>query len=389
MHIIHINFSLERSIDDKLAHQAEAARALGLPIDFVAYSRTTAPRAGTKYRMLGLPGKRLGRYLGPKLLWPIRLRRAVHACDWNTYDVIVMRYPKLPLGWTHFLARTQKPAITEHHTDEVAEVRGQGGFIRRMATIAEISMRKRFLRRVAGIIGVTEEIVSGLRKDAPDVPSAVIANGVAVDAIPLTGFLPFDGERLALVFMASRFSPWHGLERVLEGLDRYRGPVRIELSVIGSVSNALRRRACRSEREGIRIRCTGPLCGAELDETLGRATLAFASLALYKNGLRQACPLKAREYTARGIPFVFGYEDPDIPDDCPFVLRVENNDTPLDMREVIRFAKKVSGTSEVSRSMREHALLHMDWSSRMRAMYDFVNRVHAGQRSSRDGLVGV
>ena len=368
--IAHVDFTVDQSVDRKLDRMAAAARALQLPMDFIVYSAVTAAGKTENIRIRRLPGAGLGRSISAKLQWPFRLMWAARELGHGGYRAIILRYPKLPFGWRSFLRRAGVPVITEHHTDEVAEIRGSGGWVHRAASALEKHVRAGFLRKVSGVIGVTPEITERIHAEAPQAFSATMTNGVDVASVPATGFVPFDGTVLRMVSVASEFVPWQGLDRLLNGMLTYPGAVRLELVLIGAVPEKLKELVARSNRRpGMAVHCPGPSYGPELDARLGSANLAIASLALFRKQMVQACPLKVREYMARGIPFVYGYNDPDVPEDSEFALKVPAEDQPVNMEEVIRFAVRSARSPDLACRMRSYAHDVMDWRGKVKALY--------------------
>ena len=382
--LVHVNFTVDRSVELKLERMAAAARALRLPIDFRVYSAAGEPVRKENFILRRLPGGRLFGGLAARFQWPFRLIWASRDLGPSRYGAVILRYPKLPFGWRFFLRRAGVPVITEHHTDEVAEIRGAGGWVRRAAAAVERHWRAGFLRRVSGVIGVTPEITERIRAEAPQAFSATMTNGVDVAGVPATGFVPFDGTVLRMVSVASEFVPWQGLDRLLNGILTYRGPVHIDLVLAGSVPAALAGliRRCTG-RPGVTIQCPGLVFGSELDTWLARANLAIASLGLFRKQMNQACPLKVREYTARGIPFVYGYEDPDLPEDVGFAMRVPNDERPVDLDAVIRFAARTAGETDLPGRMRAFAGQHMDWSGKIRILQDAARRAVGNEKGHK------
>ncbi|MNP61531.1 hypothetical protein D3C76_1567280 [compost metagenome] len=52
--------------------------------------------------------------------------------------------------------------------------------------------------------------------------------------------------------------------------------------------------------------------------------MAIGPLALYRRGMKEASPLKVREYLAYGLPVINGYVDTDFKEEVPFILRIPN-----------------------------------------------------------------
>jgi hypothetical protein len=109
---------------------------------------------------------------------------------------------------------------------------------------------------------------------------------------------------------------------------------------------------------------------------MGKMNLAISTMALHRKRMTEACSLKTREYTARGIPFVLAYEDPDlamVEEERKFFLSFPNDDSPFSFDRIIDFARSITESGEsISAYMREYAFQHMDWGSKMRAYVEFV-----------------
>jgi len=88
--------------------------------------------------------------------------------------------------------------------------------------------------------------------------------------------------------------------------------------------------------------------------------------------MKQACPLKVREYTARGVPFVIAYDDIDLEDNLPFYLRLPSDNSPIDMEKIVRWADNVLKDKDIPFYMREYALNKMDWRVKMKQLKDFL-----------------
>jgi hypothetical protein len=267
------------------------------------------------------------------------------AIDFDPYDIVVLRYPRVDdLACRGFYESLGHKIITEHHTNEVFQLlhswKLDPSFLLRF--ILENKNASPMLSRVAGLIGVTDEIRKlELEKSGPK-PSAVISNGISTDDVEFTSFTPYDGKKLKMICIVSAFAPWHGLERLLSGLRLYSGSVHVAVCLLGNIGSVYLKEIKKIHNPHVTIKMPGMKYGAELSKYFYESTIAVSSLALYKNRMNEACVLKSREYVARGIPFIYAYNDPDIPDDCRFALKLPNNGTPVDLNKVIDFAGTVA-----------------------------------------------
>jgi glycosyltransferase involved in cell wall biosynthesis len=367
--IAHVNFAVEESVDCKLERFAAVAKSM-VVVNISQHAKTCSKG---NYLVYSMPGSWLDKKHAPKIQWLFRLFFAAVVVRRLCPDVVILRYPKLPFGWRYFLKWIRVPVVTEHHTDEVAEIIGNGSLIRRAAAGYERFVRKRFLNHTAGIIGVTPEIVKLVKKLNPGVPSCVISNGIDVDSIPMQAITPFNGFELIMIFVASEFVYWQGLDRLLRGMLEYSGDVKLELRLVGVVGDeyqSLIQQLNRLPRR--KIYCSGAVYGDELNKYFSGVHLAIGTLGLFRKGMEQACTLKVREYIARGMPFVYGYEDTDLGADFEYALRLANDETPVDIPELIAFVKSLSQKQDLPRQLRQYAESHLDWRAKQEAMIRFV-----------------
>ncbi len=355
-------------IEAAVAGQANAAAAMGAPLDVIVVSEADAGlRNSVRFARSTLTGSRAQ--------W-FKARAIADAVDLDAYDVVFVRYPTaIDLDPLALLRGRRSRVVTIHHTKEIEETRSVGESMGvRMRAAMERVQGRRLLERVDGVIGVTDEIRRYEVERARRVmPSVTITNGIDVQMVPTTGFVPFDGEELHLAFIASADASWHGKDRILAGIDAYTGPVKLHLHVVAPTTE----RPGSIERRGsATVHHHGILRGSDLTRVYERSTVAVAGLAQSRRGLRVACTLKVREYVARGLPFVLGHQDADVNDDSPFVLRVADDETPLDMERVVDFCQKTAEIApELVRQMREFAELRLDWSHRVRSMVGFAQQV--------------
>jgi hypothetical protein len=121
----------------------------------------------------------------------------------------------------------------------------------------------------------------------------------------------------------------------------------------------------------------GTLVPEEYDPILRRADVAIGTLGLYKKGMAQACPLKVREYLARGIPTIIGYKDTDFTEPAPFLLQVPNGATGVASSRA-RIADFVERSSRVS--VPRAAIEHLDVSVKEARRLRYINLVASGSR---------
>jgi hypothetical protein len=375
-------------VEHKIRSQAAALDELGVE-NFDIYVINTE-RNGADGRIRYLQVDR--RWAGDGLALAFRrfqlIKRTV-PCE--RYDLLYLRYPLADLAGPAF-AR-EYPTVTEHNAMEVRELVASAHSPElapplrayRLANAPiEAVIGPRVLRRCRGLVAVTDEIRGyELGRLVTTVPSLTVANGIDVDRVTHTRFAPFRGDCLRIVFIGGRNSPWHGLDRLLCSLSWYKGSVTVECNLVGDL---VLPRVLPTLPDTVRIHTHGVLTGCQLDALMEQMNLGIGTLALYRKGLTEACTLKVREYTARGLPFVLAHKDHDlhdVPEATRFFLPVGNDEAPIDMDRVLSFAERVSRLEleeTLSSEMRSHARAHMDWTEKVRSLLVFLTAVTAQEK---------
>ena len=105
------------------------------------------------------------------------------------------------------------------------------------------------------------------------------------------------------------------------------------------------------------------------------ADVAIDALGLYKKNIQEACSIKGAEYCANGLPIVFGHRDVRFSDDTPFIFRVPNDDTPIDIFAVIEWFNILSKDKDYKKKICEYARDNLTWDSIMKPVVDYYNSV--------------
>ena len=104
----------------------------------------------------------------------------------------------------------------------------------------------------------------------------------------------------------------------------------------------------------------GAIYNEELEAEYAKADIAIGVLGMYRINMENASPIKTKEYCARGIPVIVGREDLAFDKDFDFVCKVPNNDTDIDIEEIIRFYTRFKENSS-SEKIRQYALDYLTW----------------------------
>lgn len=191
-------------------------------------------------------------------------------------------------------------------------------------------------------------------------PTIRISNGIDFDSVPLKSETPLPDNELHLIAVAT-IHPWHGFDRAIRGLAAYYEHPRqkeVFLHIVGQgvpeVTDEYHRLVQESGLKD-RVIFHGTLFGEALNEVFNQCQLGIGSLARHRSGITHLKSLKNREYTARGIPFVYSEIDDDF-EQMPYKMKVPADESPLNIQQLIDFRESVSQSSREIRNSIEQTL---------------------------------
>ncbi|TDT43446.1 glycosyl transferase family 4 [Halospina denitrificans] len=243
------------------------------------------------------------------------------------YDALVLRYQSCDPFQLLLVLKSKKPVYFVHHTFEEDELSLRGDSLVNVRKSIEIFLGRRAIKKARGVVGVTNEIANYEKKRAsvPDKPSFVYPNGVSKSSVPvkdLRGNIP------ELLFVASTFSCWRGLDLLIESVEA--SSDQFVLHLVGEVLELEEERA----RNDVRIIVHGVKTESEIREIAQSCWLGLASFALYRKGMKEGCNLKVRDYLGMGLPVYGGYREV-FPDSFPFFVQ-----GPPSITNILAFAHK-------------------------------------------------
>jgi len=363
-------------IAKKIKEKADIAKKLGLDIDFYYINPDKhEENNNANFFLLKKSYFKKNNSIN-KILFKVNAFKNIEKMIFlNKYDYLILRYPLVDSRFLAFIRKYGYKIISEHHTNEVAELFSTSRFVDKIRAYNELLFSKKYLSNVKGIIGVTNEItkLEVEKSGKKDIPNITISNGINTENIKFTQFKKFNGKVLDIIFVASYFYPWHGLDIVLTKLKKYNGNIKINLHLIGDVSDKDNNIINSINKSNVEIILHGKLYGKDLDDLFAISTIAISTIAISTKKMEEACPLKTREYIARGIPFIYGYKDTDLNGSEKFALKIDKDN--FDIEQIIDFAKRVSNEKELSLDMRKFAKQKLDLSVKIKKMYNFAKEI--------------
>jgi glycosyltransferase involved in cell wall biosynthesis len=259
----------------------------------------------------------------------LRLQRAAAAV---VPDLVYLRYDLFlpPLG----ALVSRFPTAVELNTDDRQEAR-QRELRPRSAALYNEFNRWRILTRAKGIVCVTNELAESALIRSYGKRTVVISNSVDLDELrPLPAPA---GERARAVFLGSRNLFWHGVDKIMVLAEAM---PELDFDIVGYGRNDL------PSAVPANVTAHGPLRRHEYEPIVARADVAIGTLALHRNQMEEACPLKVREYLGYGLPVVIAYEDTDFIGERPwYLLRLPNTQSNVrdSIPEIREFVARVRG----------------------------------------------
>jgi glycosyltransferase involved in cell wall biosynthesis len=219
--------------------------------------------------------------------------------------------------------------------------------------------------------------VSGEKNPNVDEKFILINNGIQLDDVKIKKEKKKNYLNLLSI---AHMGFWHGYDRIIKGLYEYykTNPEKeIYYHCVGEGSDLenLKTLVRKLSLEKYVI-FHGTKTGEDLDKVIDECDIALGSLGFHRTGLTGGSPLKAREYCARGIPFVIAYEDWDFPETFPFVYRIPKDDTPVDVSQVIKWYENlIKEHPNYSMDMRRYAEENLSWDAKMKPVIEKIKEL--------------
>ena len=184
----------------------------------------------------------------------------------------------------------------------------------------------------------------------------------------------FDKE-LNLIGLAN-IQPWHGFDRVIEGIQLYKGVKTIKFHIVGTGPELVHLQALVSKYKlENQVLFYGHKTAVALEAIFSTMHIGVANLAFHRmqvsNGETSA--LKSREYAIRGLPFLIGYLDRDFPTDFPYKFQVDANETPINIEDLITHYSALRIKNETFETdLQQFAISKLGWKNKLSGVVDYI-----------------
>jgi glycosyltransferase involved in cell wall biosynthesis len=208
-----------------------------------------------------------------------------------------------------------------------------------------------------------------------DIPVLFIQNGINAGDLPVRNIVRKQGVNFLCV---SGMAAWHGLDRFIRGMGNYynslSAPDEIFLHLAGE-GPANRELKQLASDLGIAnyVFFYGNRAGHDLDPLFDKADIGIDSLGAHRRGYNESHSIKAREYAARGLPFITSGNDVDFPPGIEFALRVPPDESPVDIIAILKFYRKTV-KNDYRMEMRAYAEKNLSWNVKLDPVIKYIKR---------------
>lgn len=365
-------FNLKKKFNGQLA----AFRSLGYDVYYIGYDRNHLylihDDDKTEY---GNTHFRIPSYLHTQFYNDLH-KAAIKVIKEVGIDIVYWRSAPL-FGSSCKLAETAKKAgaklIIEIPTFPPNQENNYTG-VRKLFSLYEDHFVERFHLSIDAYVVIGEDS-GGEYKGKPAIN---IDNGIDVNSVPVRK--PVNEKDTIHILALASMCYWHGYDRLIKSLAEYKGNQKVIIHMVGGNDGG-----CLPEWKELthqlnlddKVIFHGQMSGKELDEMFDLCDIGVNSLAMYKKGFNVTMELKAREYIARGLPFVCAVDDPALSyAEKPMWLKVANDESIPDMNEIIGFALKMKSDPSHVQILRKLAEEHMTWEQQYKKVFEQLEGVN-------------
>ncbi|WP_434290094.1 glycosyltransferase [Clostridium botulinum] len=207
-----------------------------------------------------------------------------------------------------------------------------------------------------------------------DIPVCNIGNGIDVKNINKKNNIRKITDKEINLIAVANISFWHGYDRLIKGLAEYYKKehiYKIKFNIIGD-GNEIRTLMdiVENENSNTYVKFLGVKKGKELDEIFNSCDIGVGSLGMYRKGLIDGSELKNREYCSRGLPFIFAYDDKDFQQNFKYCMKVNNDNSNIDINSIIEFYEDLKTDNNVIDNMRRYAEENLTWEKKMMSILE-------------------
>ena len=293
----------------------------------------------------------------------------------NSYSLIYIR--SAPLNRYAYqlfkVASSKSKIVVENPSYSKVGTEKSQSILRSIYGIYSGALKKKISKYVDLYVLIGEKDDRFLMRPAININNAVSLNGVNIKK----DITPTDGK-IHILALAS-MSEWHGYDRLIRGIAQMKEEDRRQyvVDMVGDEGDgSLTKWKELSNKLALQdvVQFHGRKSGDELSYFFDIAKIGVSSLGFYRTGFTTGSVLKLREYMARGIPFIYAHDDPDIDECMDWCLKIPNDSTPVNMENVSMFIERIEKIPNLSERMRTYAKTEMTWEAQLQKVFEELDK---------------
>lgn len=298
-------------------------------------------------------------------------------------DYVYIRKSLFTLDFVSFIKKIKKINIHNKIIIEIPTYPYDGEIISSGIKMWPLLLKDRIARKYLQTYVDYLAVIGRANDKIWNIPVIHICNGVQMDKIRLRVPQNNSEESIKLV-CAANFSQYHGIDRLLKGLECYYrndGDKKVEVHLAGDGPElqSLKNIVDKSDYLKPYVIFYGKLNSNEINELYDKCDLGIVTLGYSRIGLDYNTTIKSKEYLAAGLPFIVD-TDIDVLDsdkNYPFIYKVEYGESELNIGDIIEFYEKnitydLNNRVRIADEMRELAQECADFEINMQKVIDVI-----------------
>lgn len=286
----------------------------------------------------------------------------------NNFDVIIGRFNGLSPFFKRAFKNKNFTLITEYHTLIEAEFYSNKR--------PELALLYKFSKKISdsiidGKICVTNEIA---KSEFFNKPIKVIANGFEIQNNEIPCFKIFDNRNINLFISCSEYRSWHGIERLFKSVLNW-NITNPELYICIDIVGDIKIEDFNRQLIPKNVEFHGLKSNEEILKLAQNSNFGISTLSLYKKQMFEACPLKSRDYISIGLPFLYAYDDVDIPLNNIFGLKIPNDNTLIDLESIIDWLNYIKFNLTKFKLDWISLKKNISWEQKLKNYLDFITDI--------------
>ena len=361
-------------ISKKILYQVAALKKLGVEVEIccekIEYNKIFRKIFNTNITL----EKSVGNIMAKRLLY-YKYEKTLKYIFENNFEIVYIRY--VYMANPYFIKFLKK--IKEKNIKVILEVPTypydkelvHKDMIRQIKYFIERKYRDKMCNYVDKIITYSND------NEIFGVKTIKISNGIDPNEISIVNKNVKESINEINFIGVAGIAFWHGFDRfILSMVEYYKNNPKeiIKFHIVGDgdkkTVNNLKKLVKENKLEDY-VTFYGYRYGKELDKIYDRSNIGIGCLGNFRKGIYKSGALKNKEYCAKGLPIIVAGPDYDF-NNCEFICQVSQDESLINIEEVIEWYKNLNMTSE---EIRKYAENNLSWDIQMKKVIEGIKEL--------------